>query len=293
MTPKISINTSPLHLTPNRAFMNKKIFASLVITSSILMSAGIAHAAENLSPLPKISDEWRFEVTPYIWGSGVSSTLFYNDRYLNTAKLSTSNVLGDLKSGGMISAEAHYGNWGIMGDLVSATLQTTGSNTVVVPTRSFGGVPARAADKVTLQQNIITGAATYTVLNNQSIYLDGLAGVRGIMATATLSLNLSADGVSAGVVDSKSVSTADPIVGFKGRYRIADSTWYVPFYADIGGGGGTTNMTWQGMIGVGKTFEKWVDASLAYRTLYYDMKGDGLLQKTTFKGPQLAVTFKF
>ncbi len=81
--------------------------------------------------------------------------------------------------------------------------------------------------------------------------------------------------------------------GFKGRYRIADSTWYVPFYADIGGGGGTTNMTWQGLIGVGKTFEKWVDASLAYRYLYYDMTGDGLLQKTTFKGPQLSVTFKF
>jgi hypothetical protein len=273
--------------------MNKKIFAAFLSASAILTSVGIAHADEGVSPLPKISDEWRFEVTPYIWGSGISSTLFYNDRYLNTAKLSTSNVLGDLKSGGMIAAEAHYGNWGIMGDLVSATLQTTGSNTVVVPTRSYGGVPVHAADKVTMQQNIITGAATYTVLNNQSVYLDGLVGVRGIMATATVSLNLSADGRAANVVDSKSVSTADPIVGFKGRYRIIDTTWYVPFYADIGGGGGTTNMTWQGMIGVGKTFEKWVDVSLAYRTMFYDMKGDGLLQKTTFKGPQLAATFRF
>ena len=67
----------------------------------------------------------------------------------------------------------------------------------------------------------------------------------------------------------------------------------VPFYADVGSGGGTTNVTWQGILGVGKTFEKWIDASLAYRYMYYDMKGDGLLQKTTFKGPQLAVTFKF
>ena len=52
-------------------------------------------------------------------------------------------------------------------------------------------------------------------------------------------------------------------------------------------------MTWQGILGVGKTFEKWVDVSLAYRTMYYDMNGDGLLQKTTFKGPQIAATFKF
>ncbi|MBU3595292.1 hypothetical protein ICN10_02610 [Polynucleobacter sp. 86C-FISCH] len=275
--------------------MKKKILASILSVSAILTTASVAHADQGLSPLPKISEEWRFEVTPYIWGSGVSSTLFYNDRYLNTAKLSTSNVLGDFKSGGMIAAEAHYGSWGIMGDLVSATLQTTSNSNVSVKPPSLGGaaVPVNVADKVTLQQNIITGAVTYTALNNQNVYLDGLLGARGIMATATVSADLSALGYSKSFVDSKSISTIDPVVGFKGRYRIADSTWYIPFYADIGGGGGTTNMTWQGVLGVGKTFEKWVDVSLAYRTLYYDMKGDGLLQKTTFKGPQLAATFKF
>ena len=274
--------------------MNKKILAAIFSASAITVTMGVAHADQGPSPLPKISDEWRFEVTPYLWGAGISSTLFYNDRYLNTAKLSTSNVLGDLKSGGMIAAEAHYGNWGIMGDLVSATLQTTSNSNVSLKAPVPGGsIPVGISNKVTVQQSIITGAATYTVLNNQNVYLDSLVGVRGIMATATVAVDLSAFGRSKNEVDSKSVSTADPIVGFKGRYRIADSTWYIPFYADIGGGGGTTNVTWQGMIGVGKTFEKWVDVSVAYRTLYYDMKGDGLLQKTTFKGPQLAATFKF
>ena len=262
-----------------------KFLASILSASVLLTTASFAHADQGLSPLPKIADEWRFEVTPYLWGAGVTSSLFYNDRYLNTAKLSTSNVLGDLKSGGMITAEAHYGKWGIFGDLVSATLQTTSNSNVTVKPPALGGavVPVNVADKVTLQQNMITGAATYTVLSNQNVYLDGLLGARGIMATATVSADLSAFGYSRGFVDSKSISTLDPIVGFKGRYRIADSTWYIPFYADIGGGGGTTNMTWQGILGVGKTFEKWVDVSLAYRTMYYDMKGDGLLQKTTFK----------
>jgi hypothetical protein len=273
--------------------MKQKIFAVFLSAYTILGAVSVAHANSGLSPLPKISDEWRFEVTPYLWGAGVSSTLFYKDRYLNTATLSTSNVLGDLKSGGMITAEAHYGKWGIFGDIVSATLQTSASKTVAVPTRQYGAVPVNASDKTTLQQNIITAAGTYTVLNNQDAYVDGLLGVRNIMATATVSLDLSAYGLSRSVVDSKSVSTTDPIVGLKGRYRIADTTWYVPFYGDVGGGGGTTNMTWQGIIGVGKTFEKWIDASLAYRYLYYDMKGDGLLQKTSFKGPQVAVAFKF
>lgn len=272
--------------------MNKKILTTLMASSALLASMSVAYANESASPLPKISNEWRFEVTPYLWAPSVSSTLSYNDRYLNTAKLSSSNVLGDLKSGGMITAEAHYGNWGVFGDIVSATLQTTGSSSVSVKTPQ-GGVPVGVADKITLQQNMITAAATYTLLNDKNAYVDGLLGVRSIMATATVSVDLSAFGLSKNSVDSKSVSTTDPIIGLKGRYRIADSSWYVPFYGDVGSGGGTTNITWQGIIGVGKTFGKDIDASLAYRYMYYDMKGDGLLQKTTFKGPQLAVTFKF
>ena len=266
--------------------------SKLLALVCVLLLSQFTHADEGLTPIPQTSDEWRFSVTPYLWAPGISSTLFFNDRYLNTAALSTSNILGDLKSGGMIAAEAHYGNWGIMGDLVTATLQTTGGTSVTVPT-SVGAIPAKLADSTTLQQTILTGAATYTLLNNQDAYVDGLVGVRNIGMTATLGLVLSADGHSLHASDSKSISTTDPIAGFKGRYRIADSTWYIPFYADIGGGGGTTNMTWQAVLGVGKTIEKWVDVSLTYRELYYDMTGGALLQKTTFKGPQLAVSFNF
>jgi hypothetical protein len=177
----------------------------------------------------------------------------------------------------MISAEAHKGNWGVMGDLVSATLQKSGA----IP--NTGNT---IGDKITLQQTILTGLASYTVANSKEVYMDALLGVRAIYATATL--NVSGVGTA-----SKTTSTVDPIVGAKGRYRIADSTWYVPFYGDIGSGGGTTNLTWQAMAGVGKTFGKLIDASLTYRALYYDMKEGGVLQKTTMLGPQVAVTFKF
>ena len=240
--------------------------SKILCFSLALLSPVMAYAEESLSPIPQVSQEWRFDVTPYLWSPGINSSLFINGESRGTSKFSSSDVLSNLKSGGMISAEAHYGRWGVMGDLVSATLQETGNV------------------KTTLQQNILTGAATYTILNNKDAYVDGLLGVRSIAAAATIT------GTSGG---SGSVSTIDPIAGLKGRYRVADSTWYVPFYADIGGGGGKTNVTWQTILGVGKTIEKWVDVSLSYRYLYYDMEGSGLLQKTTFKGPQLAATFNF
>ena len=271
--------------------MHKKIFPFLTLIFASLLSMGAVDAAEDLSPIPKISDEWRFSVVPYVWAPGIKGTLNFADGLVKTADYSSSNVLSNLKTGGMIAGEAHYGKWGVMGDLMSATLQNTGNIPVVVPTRADGTVRATLADKVTVQQTILTGAATYTVADTKDLYVDGLLGIRAIYATATL--NLALDGGRNKASDAKTTSTVDPIVGFKGRYRIAESTWYVPFYGDIGGGGGTTNLTWQAMLGVGKTFNKLVDVSLTYRALYYDMNNGGVLQKTTMQGPQLAVSFNF
>ena len=263
-----------------------KTSSKIIFFLSLGICASFAQAqnASEASPIPKIADSWRYEVTPYVWGPGIKGTLNFNNSLARSADMNTSNVLSALKSGGMIAGEAHYGHWGVMGDLVSATLQHSGS----VPV--YGG-QATIADKVTLQQTVLTGAATYTLVNNKDAYLDGLLGVRAIDITATLNGNL--DGTNISKTISSKTSTVDPIIGAKGRYRIADSSWYLPAYADIGSGGGTTNLTWQVAAGIGKTFNQLIDASLTYRALYYDMKSSAVLQKTTMQGPQLSVTLKF
>lgn len=244
----------------------------------------VAYADPVVSPLPNISDAWRFEVTPYAWAPGIKGTVNLSNGLAKSADFDSSNVLSNLKSGGMIAAEAHYSSWGIFGDIVSATLQHSGSIPV------HGGM-ATIADKVTIQQNVLTGAATYTVVNTKDAYVDALLGVRAVYVTATLNGRL--DGTSISKTISNNTSTVDPIIGAKGRYRIGDTSWYIPAYADIGSGGGTTNLTWQVFAGVGKTFNNMIDASLTYRALYYDMNSGGVLQKMTQQGPQVAVTFKF
>jgi len=103
--------------------ISKILAISLALLSPVLAQA--EDSATTLSPIPQVSQGWRFEVTPYLWSPSINSSLFFNDQYINTSKLSSGDVLSNLKSEGMISAEAHYGNWGVMGDLVSATLQET------------------------------------------------------------------------------------------------------------------------------------------------------------------------
>jgi hypothetical protein len=268
--------------TPTRLLIPTQAILAAVFCGAF----SLASANSEPSPIPKVSDEWRFEVTPYLWGTGIRGTVNLNNGLAKSADMSSSNVLDNLKSGGMIAAEAHKGKWGIMGDLISATLQNSGSVPVLTPDGR-----ATIGDKVTVQQTILTGAFTYTLANTKDAYVDALLGVRAIDITATLGLNVDGTRIQRSI--SKKTSTVDPIIGVKGRYRIADSTWYIPFYGDIGSGGGTTNLTWQAMAGIGKSFNKVVDASLTYRALYYDMKDGGVLQKTTMLGPQVAVTFKF
>jgi hypothetical protein len=46
------------------------------------------------------------------------------------------------------------------------------------------------------------------------------------------------------------------------------------------------------MLGVAYSY-KWIDVTLAYRHLYYDMKGGSLIKDMRFSGPALGVTFRF
>jgi len=261
-----------------------KIISCLLLAATFVINVAWAQSDNVNSPIPQASNDWRVEVSPYVWLTGMKGTVDFNNGLAKSSYISTSDILSNLKSGGMIAAEVHKGDWGIAGDLISATLQNSGSIPVA-------GGAATVADKITMQQTVLTGVVTYSIAKTNEIYADGLLGVRAIDITATLNGNLV--GTPEKQTVSSKTSTIDPIIGAKGRYRIADTSWYIPAYADIGSGGGTTNLTWQVMAGIGKSFGSLIDASLTYRALYYDMSSGGVLQKTTMQGPQAAITFKF
>ncbi len=84
---------------------------------------------------------------------------------------------------------------------------------------------------------------TYTLFNSKNVYLDALAGVRIFSVSSTT--NFSVNGFQVGYTQSSNSTSVDPIVGLKGRIRSAESDYFIPFYADVGGGGGTTQLTSQ------------------------------------------------
>ena len=256
---------------------------------------------EVASPLPELSESWRFSVTPYIWAVGVSGTVGTNNGISRTANLDPNDVMSDIKGGAMIATEVHKGEWGFGLDFLNANLGGQPSKTATGTLPNGVTVNEDLSTKSNLKDTAITAVLMHTLVSNQKNYLDALVGARYISTTVSINSNLNVSGTINGSTvfrkntmsyPSMTTNTTDPIIGLKGRYRIANSSWYVPYYGDIGSGGGTSNLTWQALLGVGKAFD-WGDLTLAYRALYYDMKSTGSLQKVTFQGLNLGATFHF
>ena len=86
-------------------------------------------------------------------------------------------------------------------------------------------------------------------------------------------------------------SNWDAIIGVKSRHAFGDRLqWFVPLYADVGGG--DSSLTYQLAAGIGYSFG-WGDIVGMWRYVSYDMKSDDVIQDLTFNGPMLGVTFRW
>jgi hypothetical protein len=239
---------------------------------------------EKAKPIPSISDDWKYSVTPYAWLPGVSADLPPTNRN-SSADISAGDVLRHLDGAVMISSQAHYGRWGILADIAHAELGKHGSRL------SDGGVGAGVNSNYSLKLTTYSVGLTYNLVHRPDFYLESITGARHINATVGWDLDLP----NILLVDRKGTreaKTLDPILGFKGRKQIAATNWYIPFYMDVGIPGNRTDSTWQAMLGVGKAYS-WGDVILGYRVLYYDMKDGEPLQKTNLGGFSLGVGFNF
>jgi len=270
-----------------------KLLRSVILLASIGLVTGVQ--AQTVNPIPVVNDDWRFSGTISAWtpASWITSTAG------NLSKTGDTSISDNLNSAGSIaflSAEAHKGNWGAMADLVY--WQMTGNDSfskskyVLGNDRSlYGGSNAQQT------QTILTLAGTYTGYRSDNFYVDGLLGIRYISSTITVQANTqySVNGVTKLAVEktpSFTNQTTDPVIGFKGRARIGDSSWFIPYYADAGKGPGSNNTTWQTLVGVGDAFS-WGDITLAYRAMGFHLKTTSTNANYTNAGPQLSATINF
>jgi len=203
----------------------------------------------------------------------------------------------------MGAAEARYDNFSLLNDLLYVSLGGSSKHahlTSVAPVEGSPSIPAglRTSMSVSLQAAVWTTAVGYTLASGPWGYFEPILGVRmlRIDATADYGLLAAVQGPNNIIVLPKSGSlrTArtewDGVVGVRGRYEIAGTRFFIPYYFDVGTG--DLPLTWQGFSGVGCHFAK-ADLSIGYRYLAYTNRAGAQVDNLSMGGLIAAATFRF
>jgi hypothetical protein len=287
------------------------IMAALL--AGLLEMAGISGASAQQpsasDPLAPTASGWRFNLTPYLWMPSINANINYNlpPTLGGTVSANPSIGFGDLVSnlnlGFMGAADARYGRFSVLTDIMYMNVGGVAGQfkSVNFPNRPAIPISTSVATSESMKLNaeIWTLAGGYTLAEGKWGNFDAIAGFRffGMTSRVNYSLGISIEGPRGngatfggiGGVNS-SANIWNGIAGFRGRIRVGETPFFVPYYFDIGAGG--SNLTWQIASGVGYQLS-WADLTLTYRYLSFNQGNDSAEAHVWFQGPMIAASFKF
>ena len=219
--------------------------------------------------------DWNIQVTPYVWGSGVSGdltpvqggpTIEFDE--------SLSEVLENLDGAFFLSAYARSGRLVFLGDLSASSSSREG----LVPP----GIPAEGK----VRQRSVTLAAGWRTVETPRVTVDLLAGLR------TWDIEVEAAVPAAGFSATREVNFTDPILAARANIPLAPRFSAI-LYGDFGGFGVGSEQTGQVVATVNYAMSEKFYISGGYRWLHVDYDSDGTAFEATMSGPLLGATWRF
>jgi hypothetical protein len=222
---------------------------------------------------------WSFSVTPYLWATSMSGEVDVSPLPAASVDASFSDILDNLDFALMAVGEARNGPWGLIADLAYSSL-SAGGNTAGA---AFGRADAE------LKSAILTTVVAYRVHESERHSLDVAAGARWWWSQVDLDLSA---GLLPAASESEEEYWVDPVIG--GRFRFDLGRGFgLSTYADIGGFGVGSDLTWQVYGGISYAFNDAISAAAGWRHLSVDYDDDGYLYDVDYTGPIIGVTFRF
>lgn len=235
-------------------------------------AAGLLALAASAQPLP--DSDWRFQLTPYVWMTGLDGHI-RPFRGAPTAHVdrSFSDVLSHLDAAAFLSGTARKGAYVLQADLSYAS---TSDGASLPP-----GLPARA--KVRQTSMTMTGGYNWQLGPASSV--DLMAGLRLWDIKASVQL--------AGLASAQShTSFVDPVAAVRWRHDFA-ANWSTLLYLDAGGFGLGSEATWQALAAVNYQLRSNLHLSLGYRHLSVNYRDGGKRLDFRLAGPMLGATLRF
>ncbi|MAM09596.1 MAG: hypothetical protein CML23_03870 [Rhizobiaceae bacterium] len=256
---------------------------------------GKTFAADPVAPpapqpaIPALANGWSFELTPYIWGAGLSGKVSpFSSAPTVRVERSFSEILEELNLAGFVNFHATNGRFGAYADVMYVdTREDHATGPVTLP--GFGPVPGV---NVNLDTKLFNAAlfGTYRLADTERLALDALAGVRVFRAWADVSAAI--PGTPYTYQARSDFGWVDPAVGARLEYDFGKGFGFVG-QADIGGASWGSDLTWQAMGAVTYDVSSATAVSLGYKYLSVDYDRDGHLLDIDMQGPTLGLTFRF
>ena len=259
--------------------MSGRSFTFGVIAGLLLCaSAAAAQTAPAVAQTPSSqssTEDWQFELVPYLWGSAIDGDVGIGNRTVNV-DASFSNILDHLHFAAMGLAEARRENLVVLTDALYTDL------------RGQRATPGPLFSSVRPEQKlfILTPEAGYRVLDTEGSSIDALGGIRFWHLKSELEFRA---GLLPSIDMEASRNWVDAIVGLRARTALPRRTW-VSAYGDVGAGG--SDLTYQLVGTVGGDIGTRYAVTFAYRYLKVDYDKDRVLLDTAMKGPLFGFTFK-
>jgi hypothetical protein len=223
------------------------------------------------------SDEWQFQLTPYLWIASISGRGGIGPLVVDTDTSITDTGV-ELNFGFMATFEARKNKFILLTDLQYSNLSTEKGNPG----------PLFSSTRASFKTFVLDPEVGYRILDNEKgAFVDVLGGIRYWHLNATLDFNA---GILPAAQASRSRSWVDGVAGLRGKAALSKRLFIVG-KADLGGGG--SNFTYQLFGGAGVNLGERIALIGGYRDLNVNYNKDGFLFDMSLHGPILGFGIKF
>lgn len=245
-----------------------------------IVMAGLA------TPLPAAEETaWEYEFTPYAWAAGLDGRVRLTGLLPGgiPVEQSFSDILDRLDLGLMGALEARKGRWGLLFDGVYFSVSDRGGLSGPIGAVELAG-------KATVTQQAYALAGTFRVVNEAGRFIDLVGGLRFNSVEWDVRLDASLPVLPDG---SRRINATerwtDPYFGARIQQSLGNR-WTLVGYADVGGFGIGSDLSWQLLAGANYAFKPNLTGKLGYRHVQNDYEEDGFLYDMASSGFYLGLS---
>lgn len=277
-----------------------------------ILIVAVAGAACGNANAQQSADEWRWNLTPYLWLPTIDGHVKYDVPPDGgggpDVSIGPTDWLELLNFGALVSASVARDRFAIFTDFVYLNMGADNDGRIVSVEGAISGPGGVVEIPVGANLNLDTEfefdglqwmlGAGYAFADSASGTHYVFAGFRLMSVDATTAWRLTGEIIGPGGetlleqeggID-KSVDLWDGIVGLKGSFTLGEGGWSVPYSLDAGAG--DSDLVWNATVSLAYRFG-WGDLLFGYRHLEYDEGPGGTLQDLSLSGPGFGANFRF